>query len=93
MVISGGSTEPQLDDVPVDLSADHKDLVMEYSGNKLCCIIKLLICKKGKSVLKLMASNAGALQHKISTHILHTVLYTFLKVLTRRICFNNQDPL
>ena len=42
MVISGGSTEPQLDDVPVDLSADHKDLVMEYSGNKLSCIIKLL---------------------------------------------------
>ncbi|XP_022781849.1 dentin sialophosphoprotein-like isoform X2 [Stylophora pistillata] len=31
VVISGGSTKPQLDDVPVDLSADHKDLVMEYS--------------------------------------------------------------
>ena len=46
VVISGGSTEPQLNDVPVDLSADHKDLVMEYSGNKLSCIIKLLICKK-----------------------------------------------
>ena len=50
MVISGGSTEPQLDDVPVDLSADHKDLVMEYSGNKLSCIIKLLICKKKVSL-------------------------------------------
>ena len=33
VMISGGSTEPQLDDVPVELSADHKDLVMEYSGN------------------------------------------------------------
>ena len=32
MIISGGSTEPPFDDVPVDLSADHKDLVMEYSG-------------------------------------------------------------
>ena len=42
MVISGGSTEPHLDDVPVDLSADHKDLVMEYSGNKLSCIIKII---------------------------------------------------
>lgn len=33
VVISGGSTEPPFDDVPVNLSADHKDLVMEYSGN------------------------------------------------------------
>jgi len=33
VVISGGSMEPPVDDVPVDLSADHKDLVMEYSGN------------------------------------------------------------
>ena len=33
VVITGGSTEPPFDDVPVDLSADHKDLVMEYSGN------------------------------------------------------------
>ena len=33
VVISGESTEPPFDDVPVDLSADHKDLVMEYSGN------------------------------------------------------------
>ncbi|KAJ7385264.1 Amyloid-beta A4 precursor protein-binding A member 1 [Desmophyllum pertusum] len=31
VVISGESTEPPFDDVPVDLSADHKDLVMEYS--------------------------------------------------------------
>ena len=28
----------------------------------------------------------GPLQPNISMHILHTVLYTFLKVLTRRIC-------
>ena len=29
----------------------------------------------------------------ISMHILHAVLYTFLKVLMRRICLKNQQPL
>ena len=32
------------------------------------------------------ASSFNPLHPKISIHILHTVLYTFLKVLTRRIC-------
>ena len=33
VIISGESTEPPYGDVPVDLSADHRDLVMEYSGS------------------------------------------------------------
>ena len=28
-----------------------------------------------------------------SMHILHTVLYTFPMILTKRICFNNQERL
>ena len=31
--------------------------------------------------------DANPLHHKISMHFLHTVFYTFSKVLTRRICF------
>ena len=38
VVLSGTSTEPPYGDVPVDLSSDDKDLVMEYSGkSKLIC--------------------------------------------------------
>ena len=34
VVVSGASTEPPYDDVPVDLSSEDKDLVMEYSGKE-----------------------------------------------------------
>ena len=38
VVLSGTSREPPYGDVPVDLSSDDKDLVMEYSGkSKLIC--------------------------------------------------------
>lgn len=38
VVLSGTSTDPPYSDVPVDLSSDDKDLVMEYSGkaNLMC---------------------------------------------------------
>ena len=38
VVLSGTSTEPPYSDVPVDLSSDDKNLVMEYSGkaNLMC---------------------------------------------------------
>ena len=32
VLVSGTTTEPPFDDVPVDISSDDKDLVMEYSG-------------------------------------------------------------
>ena len=33
VVVSGTSARPSYSDTPVDLSADDKDLVLEYSGN------------------------------------------------------------
>lgn len=33
VVVSGTSARPPYSDTPVDLLADDKDLVMEYSGN------------------------------------------------------------
>ena len=43
VIVSGTSTEPPFDDVPVDLSSDDKDLVMEYSGKIIIIIIIIVI--------------------------------------------------
>ena len=63
--------------------SDYRKLILniEFNLNSLSCIFVLFFF-----FLNNAWHNYNPLHHNISMHILHTVLYTFPKVLTRRIC-------
>ena len=57
---------------------------LDYEQSLLFGEVRRAIQKK--SVKKRYVSYINPLHPNISMHIIHTVLYAFLKVLTRRIC-------
>ena len=80
------------DNRPPDNWPDAGNIVIEDFDLKyregLPLVLKQINCdiQPGEKVIKSPYSLLNPFQPSISMHILHTVLYTFPKVLTKRIC-------